>query len=93
MFKIIGILATTYLVVYILIHIAIKVYNWSKDSVDISFEIRKIRLIDKDEYFYIIPTIGFSNASRKYFEVSITWLGMQYYSSYCIKNYDDEDND
>jgi hypothetical protein len=90
MFEIIGILATTYLVIYILIHVVIKVYNWAKHDVNINFEIRKTSLIDKDEYFYFIPSIGFSKASRSYLEISITWLGMQYYSSYCIKNFDED---
>lgn len=89
MFEIIGIVATVLVVIYFLIHIGIKVYNWCKEDPEVSFEIRKQSMIEADDWCYIIPTIGV-HYTRSYLELSTTWLGYQYYVCYSIKNYSDD---
>lgn len=89
MFNIIGIIATVLVVVYFLVHVGIKVYNWCKDDPEVCFEVRKQSTLESDDLCYIIPTIGFHWA-KSYVEFSTTWLGWQYYVCYTIKNYSDD---
>lgn len=89
MFNIIGIIATVLVVIYFLVHVGIKVYNWCKDDPEVCFEVRKQSTLESDDWCYIIPTIGF-HCAKSYVEFSTTWLGWQYYVCYTIKNYSDD---